>query len=69
MEALLQKVFNDAGFAETEAMGDATETWISHSENFNVNNILFSNYKNHTTGKAAVWFYPHGGLLCCSESY
>ena len=50
----LPKVFNDAGFAETEAMGDATEAWISQLENFDVNNITFSNYKNHTTGKTAV---------------
>ena len=68
VEALLPKVLKDAGFAETEAMGDATETWISQSENFDVNNITFSNYKNHTTGKTAVWVYCHGGLLCCSET-
>ena len=49
VEALMPKVFNNAGFAETEAMADATETWSSQSENFDVNNITFSNYKNHTT--------------------
>ena len=69
VDAFLPKVFRDAGFAETEALGDATETWIAQSENFDVNNITFSNYKNHTTGKTAVWIYPHGGLLCCSETY
>ena len=44
----------DAGFIEAESLGDATETWISQSENFDVNNVTFSNYKNHTTGKTAV---------------
>ena len=69
MEAFLPQVFKDAGFVEAEALGDATETWISQSENFDVNNITFNNHKNHTTGKTAVWIYPHGGLLCCSETY
>lgn len=69
LEVFLSKVFKDVGFAETEALGDATETWISQPENFDVDNIKFSNYKNHTTGKTAVWIYPHGGLLCSSETY
>ena len=37
VEALMPKVFKDEGFAETEAEGDATETWSSQSENCNVN--------------------------------
>ena len=69
VEAFLPKVFKDAGFVEAEALGDATETWILQPENFDVNKITFSNYKNHTTGKTAVWIYPNGGLLCCSETY
>ncbi|XP_028518951.1 uncharacterized protein LOC110252056 [Exaiptasia diaphana] len=69
VQAFLPKVFEDAGFAETEVLGDATESWIAQSENFEVNNITFSNYKNHTTGKTPVWIYPHGGLLCCSDTY
>lgn len=69
VEALMPKVFNDAGFAETEAMTDATETWSSQSENFDVNNITFSNYKEPHYCETAVWVYPHGGLLCCSETF
>ncbi|KAL9977211.1 hypothetical protein ACROYT_G014590 [Oculina patagonica] len=69
LEAFRPKVFKDAGFADTEALGNATETWILQSENFDVNNITFSNYKNHTTRKTAIWIYPHGGLLSCSETY
>ena len=33
---------------KTEALGDATETWISQFENYEINNINFSSYKNHT---------------------
>lgn len=70
VDSLLPTVFqHSAGFAETEVLGDATETWIGQSENFEVNNITFSNYKNHTTGKTSVWIYPHGGLMCCSDTY
>lgn len=70
VDSLLPTVFrNSACFSETEILGDATETWIGQSEDFEVNNITFSNYKNHTTGKTSVWIYPHGGLMSCSDTY
>jgi len=37
--------------------------------NFDVNNITFSQYKNHTTGKTSVWITPYGSLLKCSDKY
>lgn len=43
VQAFLPKVFEEAGFAETEVLGDATESWIAQSDNFEVNNITFSN--------------------------
>lgn len=49
VQAHLPQEFYDAGYGETEALGDATETWISQSENYDINNITFSSYKNHTT--------------------
>ena len=69
VQALLPQDFYDAGYGETEALGDATETWISQSENYDINNITFSSYKNHTTGKTSVWIYLHGGLLHCSDTF
>ena len=68
VQAYLPQEFYDAGYGETEALGDATETWISQSENYDINNITFSSYKNHTTGKTSLWIYPHGGLLHCSDT-
>ena len=54
----LPKDFNDAGFADTSCMGDCTETQIAASENFDVNNVTFSQHKNHTTEKTSVWITP-----------
>ena len=39
------------------------------SENYDLNNIIFSNYKNHTTGKICVWTAPSGFLLHYIEAY
>lgn len=59
----------DAGYGETEALGHATETWIGQSENYDINNITFSSYENHTTGKTSVWIYPYGALLNFIETF
>jgi len=63
VEEFLPREFIEAGYEDTETLGDATETWIGQSENFDINNITFSSYKNHTTGKMSAWIFPHGGLL------
>ena len=68
-EAFIPAEFINAGFGDTSCLGDCTETNILASENFDVNNITFSQYKNHTTGKTAVWITPHGSLLQCSDTY
>lgn len=69
VQAYLPQEFYDTGYVETEALGDGTKTWTTQSENYDINNITFSSYKNHTTGKTSVWIYPHGGLLHCSDTY
>lgn len=69
IEAFIPTEFINAGFGDASCLGDCTETKISASENFDVNNITFSQYKNHTTGKTAVWITPHGTLLQCSATY
>ena len=67
--AFLPKDFWEAGFGNTSCLGDCTETWIAPSENFDVNNVTFSQYKNHTTGKTSVWITPCGSLIQCSDTY
>ena len=69
IEACLPKVFVDAGYADCGILGDNTETWIAQSENFELNNLTFSHYKNHTTGKVSVWIFPHGALCKCSDAF
>ena len=50
----MPKDFVEAGYSDTAVIGDATEVWISQSENYDLNNITFSSYKNHTTGKMCM---------------
>lgn len=69
LEKKMPKKFSDAGFGDCALLGDNTETWISQSENFELNNVTFSHYKNHTTGKVSIWIFPHGGLCLCSDAY
>lgn len=69
IEAFLPKVFIDAGYSDCGILGDNTETWIAQSENFELNNLTFSHYKNHTTGKVSVWIFPHGALCKCSDAF
>ena len=66
VQAYLPQEFYDAGYGETEALGDATETQF---ENYEINHINFSSYKNHTIWKTSVWIYPHGGLLHYTDAY
>ena len=67
--AFLPKDFWEAGFGNTSCLGDCTETWIAPSENFDVNNVTFSQCNNHTTGKTSVWLTPCGSLIQCSDTY
>ena len=69
IQAFLRKVFIDAGYSDCGILGDNTETWIAQSENFELNNLTFSHYKNHTTGKVSVWIFPHGALCKCSDAF
>jgi hypothetical protein len=49
--------------------GDEIEVWISESENFDINNITLSSYKNHTTGTICLWTLPPGFLLKCTDAF
>jgi hypothetical protein len=69
LEKHMPKKFIDAGFGDCGILGDNTETWIAQSENFDLNNVTFSHYKNHTTGKVSVWIFSHGELCKCSDAY
>lgn len=69
LDEFMPKGFLESGYGDTALIGDATEVWISQSENFDINNITFSSYKNHTTGKICLWTLPPGFLLNCTDAF
>lgn len=69
VEKYMPKDFVQAEYSDTAVIGDATVVWISPSENYDLNNITFSSYKNHTTGKICVWTVTAGFLIHCTDAY
>ncbi|KAL9963294.1 hypothetical protein ACROYT_G032479 [Oculina patagonica] len=66
---LVEANHDKRGYAGCGILGDNTETWIAQSDNFELNNLTFSHYKNHTTGKVSVWIFPHSALCKCSDAF
>ena len=59
---LLQKMpksFVETGHGLTDLVIDATEFKFQSASNFELNSIMFSNYKNTQTGKALIGISPH----------
>ena len=48
---------------------DCTEFKFQHATNYELNSLLFSNYKNTVTGKALIGISPHGSGLLFSNIY
>lgn len=61
--------FINTGHGLTELIVDATEFEFNFATNFDVNTLLFSHYKNHSTGKALIGIAPHGMGVVFSEVY
>ena len=69
---LLQKmpnVFVETGHGLTDIVIDATEFKFQCASNFELNSLMFSNYKNTQTGKALIGISPHGMGLLFSDIY
>lgn len=69
---LLQKMpksFIETGHGLTDIVIDATEFKFQHASNFELNSLMFSNYKNTVTGKALIGISPHGMGLFFSDIY
>ena len=69
---LLQKmpnVFVDTGHGMTDIIIDATEFKFQTASNYELNSLMFSNYKNTTTGKALIGIAPHGMGILFSDIY
>jgi len=65
----MPKIFKDTGHGKTDLVIDATEFKFQSASNFELNSLMFSNYKNTVTGKALIGIAPHGMGLLFSEIY
>ena len=60
----MPKIFVETGHSLTDFVIDATEFKFQSASNFELNSLMFSNYKNTQTGKALVGRSPNGvGVL------
>ena len=65
----MPKIFVESGDGITYLVIDATEFKFQHASNFELNSLMFSNYKNTQTGKALVGISPHLGGILLSDIY
>ena len=63
----MPKIFVETGHGLTDLVIDVTK--FQHASNFELNSLMFSNYKNTQTGKALVVISPHGGGILFSDIY
>ena len=63
----MPKIFVETGHGLTDLVLDATEFKFQHASNFELNSLMFSNYKNTQTRKALVGISPHGGGILFSD--
>ena len=62
-------IFIKTGHGLTDIVIDCTEFKFQHATNFDLNTLMFSNYKNTQTGKALIGISPHGSGLLFSDIY
>ena len=65
----MPKSFIETGYGLTDIVIDATEFKFQSASNFQLNSLMFSNYKNTQTGKALIGISPHGGGILFSDIY
>ena len=62
-------IFVKTGHGQTDMVIDCTEFKFQHATNFELNSLMFSNYKNTVTGKALIGISPHGSGLLFSDIF
>ena len=65
----MPKVFVETGHGLTDLVIDATEFKFQYATNYELNSLMFSNYKNTATGKALIGIAPHGMGIIFSDIY
>ena len=61
-------IFVKTGHGLTDMIIDCNEFKFQHVSNFDLNSLMFSNYKNTITGKVLIGITPHGMGLSISEN-
>ena len=65
----MSKIFVEISHGLTDLVIDATEFKFQSASNFELNSLMFSNYKNTQIGKALVGISPHGGEILFSDIF
>ena len=65
----MSKTFVETGHGLTGLVIDATEFKFQNASNFELNSLMFSNYKSTQTGKALVGISPHRGGILFSDIF
>lgn len=65
----MPEIFIKTGHGLTDIVIDCTEFKFQQATNFDLNTLMFSNYKNTHTGKALIGISPHGSGLFFSDIY
>ena len=65
----MPKIFVETGHGLTDLVIDSTDFKFQSVPNFELNSLMFSNYKNTQTGKALVGISPHGGGILFSDIF
>ena len=65
----MPETFVETGHGFTDLVIDATEFKFQSASNFELNFLMFSNYKSTQTGKALVGISPHGGRILFSDIF
>ena len=69
MQKKMPEIFIRTGHGSTDLVLDATEFKFQNASNFDISTLMFSHYKNTTTGKALIGISPHGMGMVFSEIY
>ena len=62
-------IFVKTGHGLTDMVIYSTEFKFQHATNYELNSLMFSNYKNTVIGKALIGISPHGSGLLFSDIY
>ena len=65
----LQKIFVETGHGLTDLVIDATEFKLQSVSNFELNSLMFLNYKNTQTEKALAGISPYDGGILFSDIF